>query len=136
MRAYYVNLLFMALNGMSEAFAYGLANQKVLESLQGLLIYNSIVYVMAVLFFSNKFGVIGLVYANCINMAIRGFCSLKISIDCMNKEIEENDKKSGRNCFSLLKLLFNVWIHKFLIAIMVLSIVKTYLMELILNYAI
>jgi O-antigen/teichoic acid export membrane protein len=33
MRAYCVNLLFMALNGMAEAFAYGLANQKVLESL-------------------------------------------------------------------------------------------------------
>lgn len=101
-----------------------------------MLIYNSIVYVLSVLFFSSKFGVIGLVYANCINMAVRGFCSLKISIDCMNKEMEENDKKSGRNCFSLLKLIFGVFIHKFFIAILVLSILGTYLMEFILNYAI
>ena len=113
---------------MSEAFAYGLANQKVLESLQGLLIYNSIIYVMAVLFFSNKFGVIGLVYANCINMAVRGFCSLKISIDCMNKEMEQKDKKSGKNCFSMIKLIFNVFIHKFFIAILILSIAGTYVM--------
>lgn len=136
MRAYCVNLTFMALNGMSEAFAYGLANQKVLESLQGLLIYNSVIYVLAVLFFSNKFGVIGLVYANCINMAVRGFCSLMISIDCMNKEMQENDKKSGRNCFSLFKLIFNIFIHKFFIAMMVLSIVGTHLMKFLLNYAV
>ena len=133
MRAYCVNLLFMALNGMAEAFAYGLANQKVLESLQGLLIYNSVIYVLAVVFLSNEFGVIGLVYANCINMAVRGFCSLKISIDCMNREMEENDKKSGRNCFSLFRLILNVFIHKFFIAIFFLSVVGTYFAEFILN---
>jgi hypothetical protein len=33
MRAYCLNLLFMAFNGMTEAFAYGLANEKVLLSL-------------------------------------------------------------------------------------------------------
>ena len=87
-------------------------------------------------FLSNKFGVIGLVYANCINMAVRGFCSLKISIDCMNKEMEENDKKSGRNCFSLLRLIFNVFIHKVFILIFFFSVVGTYLAEFLLNYAI
>jgi hypothetical protein len=69
-------------------------------------------------------------------MAVRGFCSLKISIDCMNKEMEENDKKSGRNCFSLLRLIFNVFIHKVFILIFFLSVVGTYLAEFLLNYAI
>lgn len=31
MKAYCIYLMFMAMNGMSEAFAYGLANQKVLN---------------------------------------------------------------------------------------------------------
>ena len=33
MRAYCIYLMFMAVNGMAEAFAYGLANQSVLTTL-------------------------------------------------------------------------------------------------------
>jgi len=69
-------------------------------------------------------------------MAVRGFCSLKISIDCMNREMEENDKKSGRNCFSLFRLILNVFIHKVFIAILFMSIAGTFLAEYVLNYAI
>lgn len=48
MRAYCIALLFMSLNGMTEAFAYGLANKKVLNRLQGMILLNSVVYIIAV----------------------------------------------------------------------------------------
>jgi oligosaccharide translocation protein RFT1 len=50
MKAYCIYLCLMALNGMSEAFAYGLANQEVLRKLQGMLLFNSCIYVAAVVF--------------------------------------------------------------------------------------
>ena len=52
MKAYCVYLFFMSLNGMSEAFAYGMADQKVLKQLQGLLVVNSVIYISCVLVFS------------------------------------------------------------------------------------
>jgi len=81
MRAYCVYLMFMAMNGMAEAFAYGLANQTVLNKLQAMLVFNSVLYVGAVVVFSGTYGIIGLTYANCLNMGIRSIMSLKFSID-------------------------------------------------------
>ena len=48
MKAYCIYLGLMAINGMAEAFAYGLSNQEVLRKLQGMLMFNSCVYVAAV----------------------------------------------------------------------------------------
>ena len=81
MKSYCVYLFFMSLNGMSEAFAYGLANQKVLTQLQGLLVFNSVLYITAVLLCSSQFGIVGLIYANCLNMGVRASMSLYLSID-------------------------------------------------------
>lgn len=85
MQAYCTYLLFMAANGMAEAFAYGLANEHVLNQLQELMIINAAIYIGLTLAFSHYFGIIGLIYANCINMAIRAIWSLKISIASHNK---------------------------------------------------
>jgi len=51
MKAYCVSLFFMSMNGMTEAFAYGLANKDVLTKLQGIMLINSVVYVIAVAYF-------------------------------------------------------------------------------------
>lgn len=79
MKAQCLCLVFMSLNGMAEAFAYGLANKQVLTKLQGLLVVNSVIYVVSVVAFSARFGMVGLVYANCINFGVRGVMSLRIS---------------------------------------------------------
>ena len=84
MRAYCVYLMFMAVNGMAEAFAYGLANQSVLNKLQGMLVFNSVLYIGAVVVLSGTYGIIGLTYANCLNMGVRSIMSLKFSLDQYN----------------------------------------------------
>jgi hypothetical protein len=38
-------------------------------------------YIIAVILLSAKFGIIGLIYANCVNMAIRAVMSLQISLN-------------------------------------------------------
>lgn len=74
----------MSMNGMAEAFAYGQASPAVLKKLQGMLMFNSALYITSVIIFSGKYGIIGLIYANCINMSIRAVFSLKISLDGSN----------------------------------------------------
>ena len=81
MQSYCIYLMFMASNGMSEAFAYGLANDTVLNKLQNLLIFNSVLYITAVVVLSAQFGIVGLIYANCLNMGVRAIWSLKISLE-------------------------------------------------------
>lgn len=81
MQGYCIYLMFMSLNGMAEAFAYGLANSTVLSKLQGMLMFNSILYVGSVVVLSTKFGIIGLIWANCLNMFVRATCSLYISLE-------------------------------------------------------
>jgi hypothetical protein len=45
-----------------------------------MLVYNSVVYVVACFVLSQEMGLVGLVYANCINMAVRGVFSLKLQL--------------------------------------------------------
>ena len=87
MRAYCIALLFMSLNGMTEAFAYGLANKKVLNRLQGMILLNSVVYIAAVAILFQYYGIVGLIWANVINMGIRGLLSLKISLNSLGGEV-------------------------------------------------
>ena len=70
----------MSLNGMSEAYAYALADNAILNQLQALMVFNSCVYIAAVIVLSNQFGIVGLVFANCLNMSIRALCSLSITL--------------------------------------------------------
>jgi len=119
MRAYCICLLFMALNGIAEAFAYGLANRRVLNSLQNLLIANSVVYLALVMLLYNAMGVTGLIWANAVNMAVRGIWSLKISLDSLN------DPSPDGFHTSLLKILAGVATHKVFIALTCLGIFGT-----------
>jgi len=84
MKAYCGYLLFMSANGMAEAFAYGLANEKVLNQLQALMVINALIYIFLTVVFSKIFGIPGLIYANCVNMMIRALWSLRISLENHN----------------------------------------------------
>jgi hypothetical protein len=44
------------------------------------MVFNSCFYILCVVIFSQKFGIVGLVIANCINMSIRAICSLSITL--------------------------------------------------------
>ena len=103
--------MFMAMNGMSEAFAYGLANSNVLKKLQSLLVFNSIVYLSCVVYFSQKYGVIGLIYANCINMAVRAVCSLNISLKQLAQDSGKKDGLETNSVYLLSKFFKSVIFH-------------------------
>lgn len=76
MQAYSIYCLFMALNGIFEAFAYAKAEGHTLKKLQGSMVVISIVYILASVFLSREIGIVGLIYGNCLNMGLRAFCSL------------------------------------------------------------
>ena len=122
MKAYCIYLMFMSLNGMSEAFAYGLANQKVLNQLQGLLFFNSLLYIGAVVLLSGKFGIIGLIYANCVNMGVRATLSLKISLD------------STRDKTSILQIAAKIIKNKVFLGLIALGLAGTIIVKFALNY--
>ena len=111
MQSYCVYLLFMSMNGMSEAFAYGLATPHIIKKLQGMLVFNSILYIASVVVLSSKFGIIGLIYANCVNMAIRAIYSLFVSLD-------------GRN-IGILKLGVRIITNKVFVGLILMGCVAT-----------
>lgn len=49
-----------------------------------MLVFNSALYIGAVVVLSGTFGIVGLIYANCLNMAVRSVMSLKFSLDQYN----------------------------------------------------
>lgn len=113
MRAYCIALFFMSMNGMTEAFAYGLANKDVLSKLQGLMLINSVVYICAVGVLFQYKGVIGLIWANIINMAVRGLLSLKLSLKSLGDDI------------GLLHIFGKVITHKLFLGLVSLGIIGT-----------
>ena len=126
MQAYCGYLLFMAANGMSEAFAYGLANEAVLLKLQGLMIINAALYTALNLSFSSYFGIIGLIYANCVNMGIRAIWSLSISLNDHNRD---RKVKTSPAAFWL-----KVITHQYFIGLVLLGAVATVIAQYVLNY--
>jgi len=100
---------------MAEAFAYGLASPSVLTKLQGMLLFNSVVYITAVVVLSGKFGIVGLIYANCVNMVVRAGFSLKISLDTF-----DSDSRIG-----LISLFGRIFTHKAFVGLVFLGCIGT-----------
>ena len=100
---------------MAEAFAYGLASPSVLTKLQGMLLFNSVVFIIAVVVLSGKFGIVGLIYANCVNMIIRAGFSLKISLDAF-----DGDARIG-----LISLFGRIFTHKAFMGLVFLGCIGT-----------
>eukprot|EP00347_Sterkiella_histriomuscorum_P023319 403335106 len=80
MIAYCIYTLFMAINGVTEAFTYAKASSQVLRQLQKGLVLTSIVYVLASILLSKLMGIQGLIYSNCINMTIRIIMNINFSL--------------------------------------------------------
>lgn len=76
LQAYCLYCVFMALNGISEAYAYSKGNEATMATLRRLMVLNTICYISLSLYLSQNMGVIGLVYANCANMLLRSIACL------------------------------------------------------------
>ena len=61
----------MAMNGIAEAYVFSKGSSDTLKVLRQLMMINSISYIAMSYLFSQTFGIIGLVYANCFNMLAR-----------------------------------------------------------------
>jgi oligosaccharide translocation protein RFT1 len=68
---YFVYILFMAVNGVLEAFVFAVYTEKQVLVWNRRMVYLSAVFVIAGVLFVNIFGSIGLIAANCINMTGR-----------------------------------------------------------------
>ena len=66
------SLIFLALNGISEAYAFAKGDKEVLKKVRRLMMVNSVLYIGISYKMAETIGIAGLVYANCINMLIRG----------------------------------------------------------------
>ena len=61
---------------------------------------------------------VGIIYANCVNMAIRGTMSIKISMDKLHEITNREEFTTG-------KLVFMVLMHKFFLGLCVLGVIGT-----------
>ena len=71
LQAYCLYCIFMALNGISEAYAFSKGIESTLQRLRWVMMLNSIGYIAMSYFLSQRIGIVGLVYANCANMLLR-----------------------------------------------------------------
>jgi hypothetical protein len=76
---------------------------------------NSGIYITATVVLSTHFGIVGLIYANCVNMVIRAIWSLKISLDNQNRK-----KKT-----TLFEFFIGVLTHKYFLGLLSLGIIGT-----------
>jgi oligosaccharide translocation protein RFT1 len=77
LRAYCVYVLLCALNGVGEALFSAAASRRRLDAYNGRLAGISIAFLTAAWVFTQHFGAIGFIAANCINMALRIAHSLR-----------------------------------------------------------
>lgn len=68
---YFVYLVFMAANGVSEAFVSASASTKELKDRSKFSMTLSLVYMASLYYAANTFHILGIVFVNCLNMAFR-----------------------------------------------------------------
>jgi len=73
-----IRCIFLAFNGVAEAYAYAV-NQGSQKNMRYGMLLNFAVYALAVSLMSQWYGVRGLLYANCVQMGMRGVLSLMIA---------------------------------------------------------
>ena len=79
LRVYALYIICCAFNGISEAYAFAKSDSDRIAKLRNLMMLNSTIYLGACYLFAVEpgfFGFKGLVYANCLNMAMRAISSL------------------------------------------------------------
>ena len=89
LQAYCLYCVFMGLNGVSEAFAFAKGNEVTLQKLRWLMVLNSIGYISLSFLLSQRLGIVGLVYANCVNMFLRATSCVYYTFHQMGKSMNE-----------------------------------------------
>jgi hypothetical protein len=74
-------------------------------------------------------GMVGIIYANCLNMAIRGVLSMKISLDKLYEITKCEEFTTG-------KVFIMVLLHKIFIGLCLLGVVGTIVASYLLDYLI
>lgn len=77
LKVYCLYVCFMAINGITEAFVNSVAGSDELKFFNWMMIVFSTVFVLASIFLVTRLQTAGLVLANCINMGMRIFFSLR-----------------------------------------------------------
>jgi hypothetical protein len=91
--------------------------------------FNSVLYVISVIVFSKYFGIVGLIYANCVNMGIRAIFSLKISLD-------EFAKSRNLNDVGLVNLASRIVTHKMFLGLVTLGCFATFVVKIAMDHII
>lgn len=109
LQAYCLYCCFMALNGILEAYAFSKGTDVTLKKLRWLMVLNSVGYIGLSYGLSVQIGIVGLVYANCLNMLLR-------TISCLYFTFRQFGK-DGKEAFMLLCSVFTGKIYLGLVAL-------------------
>ena len=93
-----------------------------------MLVFNSAVYIGAVVVLSGAYGIIGLTYANCLNMGVRSIMSLKFSLDQYNLSHPE------RTSVGLISLFSRILSSKYFIGLVCLGGLASVAAKFVLEY--
>ncbi|MPC32798.1 Protein RFT1 [Portunus trituberculatus] len=77
MRAQSFYVIFLAINGITEAYTFAAMSDSQLQRFNRFLVFFSISYVGSAVLLTQVFGALGFIFANCINMSLRITYSLR-----------------------------------------------------------
>lgn len=102
MRAQCFFVVFLAVNGITEAYTFAAMNDKELERYNYLLVLFSVTYIGMAVILTQIFGALGFLYANCINMSFRIIYSLWF----IQNQYKGTDHEPLTGLYIPLKLVF------------------------------
>lgn len=102
MRAQCFFVVFLAVNGITEAYTFAAMNDKELERYNYLLVLFSVAYIGMAVILTQIFGALGFLYANCINMSFRIIYSLWF----IQNQYKGTDHEPLTGLYIPLKLVF------------------------------
>ena len=124
LQAYCLYCVFMALNGISEAYAFAKGSESTLIKLRWLMVVNSVGYIAMSYYLSQTIGIIGLVYANCGNMFLRATSCLYYTFQ------QQNGPSATMFFFSIIT--GKIFLGLVCLAVAGCSVLSTYVIPLVL----
>ncbi|XP_050687419.1 protein RFT1 homolog isoform X1 [Eriocheir sinensis] len=77
MRAQCFYVIFLAVNGITEAYTFASMDDSQLSRFNGFLVFFSVIYIISAVVLTQIFGALGFILANCLNMSLRIAYSLR-----------------------------------------------------------
>ena len=111
--AFCVYTAFLALNGMTEAFVFGVATSGKEVGSMGLMhTAVGLIFAVSAPIFVSQFGAVGLVAANCAAMVLRSLYSVQFAASYFGKRrLEEEKDKTSKGSYPLQRLLVQMMPH-------------------------